>query len=309
MSYCSMVGRVVAITGAGRGLGRAYALLLAERGARVVINDLGTDVAGHGEDRSLAQSVVDEIEARGGKAVADTNDVTLPEGGQAIVDQAMSSFGRIDAVVNNAGIVGHVPFLETSLELMEHYWRIHLGGSYNVTKAAWPIFQSQNYGRVVMTGSGGGLYGIAAHSPYAAAKGAIQGLTKVLALEGAEFGILVNVVTPGGFSRMHEASQLEPERLEWAKQFQPPELVAPLVAWLASENCHVSGETFVAWAGRVARVAIGAGRGLIDRNLTIETIMENYDVIASLEEFYEPTDVLDEVHKWVLQTGFEGTGA
>jgi NAD(P)-dependent dehydrogenase (short-subunit alcohol dehydrogenase family) len=298
--HCSMENRVVAITGGGRGLGRAYALLFAARGAKVVVNDLGTDVAGRGRDDSVAQVVVDEIRALGGTAIADGSDVARPEGGQAIVDRAISSFGRLDALVNNAGIVGVIPFAETTLADFEHYWRIHFAGHYNVTKAAWPVFAAQNYGRIVMTGSGGGLYGLRGHSTYAAAKMAIQGLTRVLAIEGADHGINVNVVTPGGYSRMHEASKLEPERLEWAKRFQPPELVAPLVLWLASDACHVSGQTFVAWAGRIARVAVGAGRGLIDRKLTAETIMDKYDIIASLDEFYEPVDVLDEVNKWVM---------
>jgi NAD(P)-dependent dehydrogenase (short-subunit alcohol dehydrogenase family) len=302
----SMEGRVAIVTGAGRGLGRAYAHLLATRGASVLVNDRGTDVDGHGSDSAIAESVVAEIAAQGGRAVANHSDVSTPEGGQSIVDQALSAFGRVDAIVNNAGIVGVIPFGQTTLADFERYWRVHFAGHYNVTKAAWPLLTAQRSGRVVMTGSGGGLYGLSGHSTYAAAKMAIQGLARVLAIEGAESNVLVNVVTPGGFSRMHEASKLSPERLEWAKKFQPPELVAPLVLWLASEECHVTGRTFVAWAGRIARVAVGAGRGLIDRELTGEAIVAGYEKVDSLDEFYEPVDVLDEVNRWLSEIGKAG---
>lgn len=296
---CSMEGRVAVVSGAGRGLGRAYALLLAARGASVVVNDLGTDVGGEGSDVSIVQSTVDEILARGGKAVANAADVSSPEGAQSATDLAINAYGRLDAVINNAGIVGNKSFAETTLADFEHYWRVHVGGHINLTKSAWPIMSKQNYGRVVLTGSTGGLYGLRGQTPYAAAKGALQGLARVLALEGADHGILVNVVVPAGFSRMHEAAGLAPEQLAWAKAMQPPELVAPVVLWLSSDACQVTGQTFLAWGGRVARLAMGTGRGLIDRDLTPEKILEQIDVVSSLADFYEPRDVLDEFNKWM----------
>jgi NAD(P)-dependent dehydrogenase (short-subunit alcohol dehydrogenase family) len=298
MAEVSMDGRVAIVTGAGRALGRAYALLLAERGAAVVVNDLGTDEDGHGNDASLAEAVVEEIRAAGGTAVADSHDASDPAGGAAIVERAMSAFGRIDAVVANAGIHSSSSFEDTPLAMFEYYFHNHVGSLVAVVQPAWPHMKAQGYGRVITTGSGGGIFGLAMQSPYAAAKGAVQGLTRVLALEGRDHGILANMIAPGAYSRMAGTS-LSAEDLERARKFQPPELVAPLVLWLASERCRVSGEVFSCWAGRVSRLAVGGGRGLIDRELTAETIDENYETIASLDGLYEPVDILDELNKWM----------
>lgn len=296
---CTMEGRVAVVTGAGRGIGRAHAQLLARHGARVVVNDLGTGVDGSGADAGPAQETVALILAEGGQAVADTNDVTSEAGGKAIVDLALDRFGRIDAVVNNAGIVGVKPFGETSLADFEQYFRVHLAGHYTVTRAAWPHFVAQGYGRVIMTTSAGGLYGLKDHSTYAAAKGAVQGLTRALALDGADHGIRVNGIAPGGFSRMHVTSELTEEALEWGRNMMPPELVAPAALWLASEACTVSGETFSVWSGRVARVGVGTGRGFVDRDLTADKIVANYGEVAALTDLYEPKDSLDEVSHWM----------
>jgi NAD(P)-dependent dehydrogenase (short-subunit alcohol dehydrogenase family) len=289
----SMDGRVAIVTGAGRALGRAYAVLLAERGAAVVVNDRGTDPDGHGCDASFAEAAVEEIRAAGGKAVADVNDVSSEAGGAAVVETALASF---DAIVANAGIHMAASFEDTSLAAFRHQLDNHVGGTVAVLHAAWPHLKAQGYGRVITTGSGGGLFGLSGVSAYAAAKGAIQGLTRVLALEGKAHGILVNMVAPGAISRMAGAS-LTPAELERAEKFQPAELVAPLVLWLASERCQVTGEMFTSWAGRVARLALGGGRGLIDRHLTAEAIDAGYAEIASPDGFHEPSDVLDELNR------------
>lgn len=298
MAKITMEGRVAIVTGAGRALGRAYARLLAGRGAAVVVNDRGTDPEGQGCDASFADAVVEEICAAGGTAVADVSDVSTEAGGAAVVERALASFGRIDAVVANAGIHMAAPFEETSLAEFRHQLDNHLGGTVALLHAAWPHLKAQGYGRVITTGSGGGLFGLSGVSAYGAAKGAIQGLTRVLALEGKPHGISVNMVAPGAISRMAGAS-LTPEELERAEKFQPAELVAPLVLWLASERCQVSGEMFTSWAGRVARLAFGSGRGLIDRDLSAEAIDQRYGEIASLDGFHEPVSVLDELNRWM----------
>ncbi|WP_063619088.1 MULTISPECIES: SDR family NAD(P)-dependent oxidoreductase [Sphingobium] len=299
MPDCTMDGRVVIVTGAGRGIGRAHAMLLAERGAAVLVNDLGTDANGLGADSGPAQETADAIVALGGRAVANTDDVASEAGGQAMVDAALSAFGRIDAVVNNAGIVGVKGFAETSIADFEHYWRIHFVGHYAVTRAAWPHFVRQGYGRVVMTTSASGLYGLKDQTPYAAAKGAIQGFTRALAHEGADHGILVNAIAPGGFSRMHMASELNEATLQWGRKMMPPELVAPAALWLASEACTVNGEMFSVWSGRVARVHIGTAEGYFDRDLTAEKILENYSQVAVMDNFHAPHNALEEVSHWM----------
>ena len=283
MAQVSMDGRVVVVTGAGRALGRAYALLLAQRGAKVVVNDLGTDINGHGSD----------------KALADASDVSDPAGGAALVDRAIGVFGRIDAIVANAGIHAAATFEDTSLEDFAHQWRIHFGGTVTVVHAAWPHLKAQGYGRVITTGSGGGIFGLAGQASYAAAKGAIQALNRVLALEGKDHGILVNMIAPGAFSRMAAPSLTDPADLERSRNFLPPELVATFVLWLASERCMVTGEAFTVWGGRVARLAVGAGHGLIDRGMTAETVDERFSEIASVDGLHEPVDVLDELDQWV----------
>ena len=298
MENISLKNRVAVVTGAGRALGRAYALLLAEYGAKVVVNDLGTDGEGYGSSPAVAQQVVDEIRAKGGEAQADAADVASVDGGRSIVQQALDTWGRIDIVVNNAGICGSKPFAESTLADFEHYWRIHVGGHVNVTRAAWPYLQKQGYGRVIMTSSGAGLYGLHGQSTYSAAKGAIHGLMRTLAIEGAEHGIRVNGILPGGFSRMHEAAISDPAVLDMMRRAMPPELVAPAVVWLASESCDVSGEEFAVWSGRIARVGIGTGPGYVDSALTAEKISRHREMLDALANFYEPRNAIDEVTHW-----------
>jgi NAD(P)-dependent dehydrogenase (short-subunit alcohol dehydrogenase family) len=291
-------GRVVLVTGAGRGLGRAYALALAERGARVIVNDLGSAMDGSGSASEVAEAVVSEIRAAGGTAVADGNDVTRAEGGKAMIAAATQAFGRIDAVVNNAGICRDSPFMETSDADFERNWRIHVMGHINVTRAAWPEFVRQGGGRVVMTGSGAGLFGLANETAYAAAKGAIHGLSRSLAIEGAPLGIRVNTILPGGVSRMHEEAFPDPATLDMMRTLMPADLVAPAVVWMVSDACRETGQSYSVWGGRIARLVVGTGRGLVDRALTAEAITTQSGARNSADGLYEPADGIDDVAHW-----------
>lgn len=288
-----MDNRVAVITGAGRGLGNAYARLFAERGARVVVNDLGTDGDGRGNDPEVAEAAAAAIRAMGGAAVADHHDVSTKDGGQGLIERALDEFGRVDVLVHNAGICTSQPFMEATSADFDEYMRIHLMGLVATAQAAWPAMQRQEFGRIIATESSAGLYGLEGQATYAAAKGAVHGLMRTLAVEGAEHGILVNSIEPGGYSRMHPAAISDPVRLEMMRRTMPPELVAPVVLWLASGACTVTGQTFTARSGLVVKVAIGLGEGFFDPNLTPESVAANYASIASLDGFYEPVDVLD----------------
>jgi len=213
----SLEGKVAVVTGAGRGLGRAYVELLAERGARVVVNDLGTDVSGFGKDSTLAEQVADLIRSRGGEAIANDSDVSSPEGARDLIATTIKHLGRIDLLVNNAGICGSQLFEDATLEDFAHYWRVHLGGPVNTVKAAWPHMIAQRYGKIILTTSVVGLLGSRGQATYAAAKCAVVGLMRILAIEGAEYGILVNTISPVGYTRMHPAAVADPAWLSRAK--------------------------------------------------------------------------------------------
>src|SRR3979411_1930979 len=202
----SLEGKVAVVTGAGRGLGRAYAELLAERGARVVVNDLGTDVSGFGKDSTIAEQVADLIRSRGGEAIANGSDVSTPEGGSDLIATTIEHFGRIDLLVNNAGICGSQPFEDATLDDFVHYLRVHDVGPVNTIKAAWPHMVARRYGKIILTTSVSGLFGLRGQATYAAAKCAIVGLMRILAIEGAEHGILGNTISPAAYTRMHQAA-------------------------------------------------------------------------------------------------------
>src|SRR5437763_8335042 len=188
--------KVAGVTGAGRGLGRAYVELLAARGARVVVNDLGTDVSGFGKDSTIAEQVADLIRTRGGEAIANDSDVSTPEGGSDLIAMTIEHFGRIDLLVNNAGICGSQPFKDATLDDFDHYWRVHLGGPVNTINAVWPHMVVQRRGKIILTTSVVGLFGMRGQATYAAAKCAVVGLMRILAIEGAEHGIRVNTISP-----------------------------------------------------------------------------------------------------------------
>jgi NAD(P)-dependent dehydrogenase (short-subunit alcohol dehydrogenase family) len=296
-------GRIAIVTGAGRGLGRAYAKALAEHGAGVIVNDLGADVAGHGRDASVAEQVADEIRAAGGRAVADHGDVTDAAACERMVQRAVQELGGLDAVINNAGIIVTKPFAESTLADFRRHWDVHVGGHFNLIKAAWPVLQAQQRGRVVLTESAAGLWGLRGQAAYGSAKGAIHGLMRTLAIEGADHGILVNSIAPGGFTRMLEQAVDDSSTLAQMQQLMPAELVAQAVVWLASDACTQSGQVISAWSGRVARVVIGGGPGLIDRKLTAQRIIEEAaTVTAPPIEIHEPADGLDEVQHWIALT-------
>ncbi|MGW0178101.1 SDR family NAD(P)-dependent oxidoreductase [Nocardia sp. NPDC003345] len=278
MSDMRFDGRVVVITGAGRGLGRAYALLLGSRGAAVVVNDVGGSIPGGDSDVGVAQTVADEIVAAGGRAVASADSVATPEGGQAIVAKALDTYGRVDVVVHNAGNVRYAPLTEMSYEDFDSVLDVHLRGAFHVVRAAFPVMRDAGYGRVVLTSSIGGLYGNQNVANYAVAKAGVIGLSNVVALEGAEFGVKSNVIVPAAVTRLADG-------LDTSK-YPPmdPELVAPAVGWLAHESCTVSGEMLVALAGRVARAYIAETPGVYQKEWTLEDVGARIDEIRDTED-------------------------
>jgi NAD(P)-dependent dehydrogenase (short-subunit alcohol dehydrogenase family) len=285
-------GRVAVVTGGGRGIGRAYALLLGQRGAKVVVNDLGGSMEGVGADGVPARQVADEIVAAGGAAVADTNDVSTEAGAQAIVDAAIAEFGRVDVVVNNAGIVKFAAFPESDLRNLQSHLDVHTIGSFHVTRAAWPHLVAQNYGRVVMTTSTG-MLGLSDNLAYATAKAALIGMTRHMRIVGAPHDIKVNLIAPAAVTRMAGGaspgnSDAPPERPEMA-----PELVAPMVAFLAHESCPVSGEIYTAGAGRFARIFIAATEGYVQQDppSTVEDIAEHWAEVNDETGYTVPLDL------------------
>ena len=300
--------RVAVITGAGGGLGREYALLLASRGARIVVNDLGGSVTGQGRGSDAATSTVGEIQQRGGEAIADMNDVSTPEGGQAIIDAALDAWNRVDIVINNAGIVGDSPFDGMTPDRVTPVLDVHLKGAFHVTRPAWKVMRERNYGRVINTTSAAGILGAENMSNYGAAKTGLIGLTRVLAAEGNDLGIKVNAVAPIAATRMLAHSingagkQDDPaaqavlnDLVDQYIQKLDPALVAPVVAFLAHQDCPVSGEIYTVGAGHVARFFIGRTKGFFDPGLSIEGVRDHLDEIRNTAEFTIPRGPADEM--------------
>jgi NAD(P)-dependent dehydrogenase (short-subunit alcohol dehydrogenase family) len=289
MSDIGFDGKVAIVTGAGGGLGRQHALLLASRGARVVVNDLGGSVRGEGADKGPAQKVVDEITGAGGEAVADGSSVATPEGGETLVQTAIDNFGRIDIVVNNAGILRDKTFHNMTPDLLEPVLDVHLKGAFYVTRPAWLKMREQGYGRVVNTSSNSGILGNFGQSNYGAAKMGLVGFTRVLAAEGAKYNIKVNAIAPLARTRMTE------DLLGDAASKLDPELVAPVVAWLAHEDVPVSGEVYSVGGGRVSRFFIGMTEGFYDSKLTVEAVRDHFDQIRDPEGYTIPAGPADEL--------------
>jgi NAD(P)-dependent dehydrogenase (short-subunit alcohol dehydrogenase family) len=281
-------GRVAIITGAGGGLGREHALLLASRGAQVVVNDLGGSVSGEGGSEGPAHTTAKEIEALGGVAVADINSVATPEGGEAIVQTAIDAFGRVDIVINNAGILRDKTFHNMTAELVDPVLDVHLRGAFWVTRPAWVKMREQGYGRVVNTSSSSGILGNFGQANYGAAKMGLVGFTRVLAAEGAKYNIKANALAPVARTRMTE-DILGPmaERLD-------PALVSPVVAWLVHEDCPVTGEIYSVGGGRVARFFIGMTTGYTNAKLTAEDVRDHWDEIRNEAGYTVPTGPGDE---------------
>ena len=279
-------GRVAVITGAGRGIGRAYARLLAERGAQVVVNDLGGSMDGVGADAGPADGVVAEIGAAGGQAIADGHDVSSAEGARSLIDTAVEHFGHIDILINNAGIVRWAGMPEVDEENLASHLAVHVYGSFNTTRAAWPHLLDQGYGRVVMTTSTG-MLGLPTNTSYATAKAAVVGLTRSLATAGARKGIKVNLIAPAAMTRMAgpggDAEQMAPE------------LVAPMAAYLAHEDCPVSGELYVAGAGRFSRIFLAATPGYVHPTSepSIEDMARHWETINDETGYTVPLSLID----------------
>ncbi len=296
-------GKVAIITGAGGGLGREHALELARRGARVVVNDLGGAVDGTGGSVGPADAVVAEIEERGGEAVADANSVATPEGGEAIVQTAIDAFGRVDIVVNNAGILRDKTFHNLADDLVTPVIDVHLKGAFNVTRPAWIHFREQSYGRVVNTSSSSGLLGNFGQANYGAAKMGLVGLTRVLAAEGAKYNIRANAIAPVARTRMTT------DILGPMAEHLDPALVTPLVVWLAHESNPTTGSIYSAAGGTVARFFIGLTEGVHrGADITAESVRDDWDAINDETGYIVPTGPADEFAKLLEQWKQESSG-
>ena len=273
MSELRFDNRVAVVTGAGRGLGRAYALLLASRGAKVVVNDVGVSLKGQGEDDAPANEVVKEIKAAGGEAVACTESVATAAGGKAIIQSALDHYGRIDILIHNAGNVRRGSLKDMTYEDFDAVIDVHLRGAFHVVRAAFPLMCKAGYGRMVMTSSIGGLYGNKDVVNYSMSKAGLVGLSHVVALEGAAEGVKSNVIVPAAVTRMAEGLD--------TSMYPPmdPELVAPTVGWLVHESCSISGEMLISLAGRVAKAYLAETPGVYRPSWTIEQVGEELDGI------------------------------
>jgi NAD(P)-dependent dehydrogenase (short-subunit alcohol dehydrogenase family) len=281
-------GKVAIITGAGGGLGREHALLLASRGALVVVNDLGGAVDGTGSDKGAAERVVDEIKAAGGEAVADTSSVATPEGGAAIVQSAIDAYGRVDIVINNAGILRDKSFHNMEPDLMNPVFDVHLKGAFHVTQPAWVRMREQGYGRIVSTSSAAGLFGNFGQTNYGAAKMGLVGFTRVLAVEGAKYDIKANAIAPLALTRMTESIMgALGDKLD-------PGLVSPLVTYLAHESCEATGRVFSVGGGRVAEIFLAETQGYTKPDLTPEDVRDHWSTITDQAGYGVPSNLAEE---------------
>jgi NAD(P)-dependent dehydrogenase (short-subunit alcohol dehydrogenase family) len=277
----SFEGQVAVVTGAGAGLGRAYALDLARRGAKVVVNDLGGDPHGQGADAAPARKVCDEIIAAGGTAVPNFDSVATYEGGYNIVKTALDNFGRLDIVICNAGILRDVAFHNMSEDDWDKVFAVHVKGSFSVLRHAWPVFRQQAYGRVVLTTSSSGIYGQFGQANYGAAKTAMLGLMNVLKQEGAKYNVMVNTIAPVAGTRLTQ-TVMPPELVERLK----PEYVVPAVVYMVSKECQDTGLIIEAGAGNFNRAAIVKGPGIqpgLGELKDAEWVQANWEKICSLE--------------------------
>ncbi len=285
-------GRVAIVTGAGGGLGKTYALRLASRGASVVVNDLGGSTDGTGAGSSMADAVVKEITEAGGQAVANYDSVATPEGGEGIVKAAIDNFGKVDILINNAGILRDKTFAKLEPKDLEIVLDVHLKGAFFVTQPAFRSMKENNYGRVVFAASGAGIFGNFGQTNYGAAKMGLVGLSNVLAVEGAKYNIKCNVIAPIAKTRLTE-SLLGP-----MADALDPEFVTPLVAYLVSESCELTHEIFDVGGGRYARIFIGLAKGWTAPKgaaPSVEAIRDNIDAIRDTEGYSIPTSIADEM--------------
>jgi NAD(P)-dependent dehydrogenase (short-subunit alcohol dehydrogenase family) len=282
MSELRFDGRVAIITGAGGGLGRAHALALAQRGAKVLVNDLGGSLDGQGSSTTAAGRVVAEIEALGGEAVANHDSVATAAGGQAIVDAAIEAFGRLDILVNNAGILRDKAFHKMDTQMIDAVIDVHLKGALYITQPAFALMRAQKYGRIVNTTSGSGLFGNFGQANYGAAKAGLLGLTRVLSIEGADHGIKVNAIAPIAATRMTT------DLLGELADLVSPESVSPVVAYLAHEDCSVTGNVYSVAGGRVARIFVAETAGVVLSELTPEAVRDDLALIDDASGYLVP---------------------
>jgi NAD(P)-dependent dehydrogenase (short-subunit alcohol dehydrogenase family) len=290
MSELRFDGRVAIITGAGGGLGRCHALELARRGAQVLVNDLGGAVDGSGSSASAAQRVVDEITAFGGIAAPNHDSVATPQGGKAIVEAALDAFGRVDVLVNNAGILRDKAFHKMDHTMIDAVIDVHLKGAMYVSQPAFVLMREQGYGRIISTSSASGLFGNFGQANYGAAKAGLAGLTRVLAIEGASHGIKVNAIAPIAATRMTE------DILGDLAVKVSPESVSPLVAYLGHEECSVSGHVYSVAGGRIARIFVAETSGIVLEDNTAEAIQSHLSQMDKMdtENYYEPASLEDQ---------------
>jgi NAD(P)-dependent dehydrogenase (short-subunit alcohol dehydrogenase family) len=290
MAYLRFDGRVAIITGAGGGLGRSHAIELARRGAQVLVNDLGGALDGSGSSMSAADRVVDEITAFGGVAVPNHDSVATSAGGQAIVQAALDAFGRVDVLINNAGILRDKAFHKMDHTMIDPVIDVHLKGALYVSQPALRLMREQGYGRIINTSSASGLFGNFGQANYGAAKAGLAGLTRVLSIEGASHGIKVNAIAPIASTRMTE------DILGNLAAKVSPESVSPLVAYLAHEECSVSGHIYSVAGGRVARIFVAETHGVVLSENTAEAVRDNLSLIDELdaERYHHPSSLDDE---------------
>jgi NAD(P)-dependent dehydrogenase (short-subunit alcohol dehydrogenase family) len=294
-------GQCVVVTGAGRGLGRLYALELARRGAHVVVNDVGGSMGGEGADPSVADEVVEQIRRAGGEAVGSHDSVDTPEGAAAIVEAAINHYGRLDALISNAGIYEMAPYGELSVRRWHRMIQVHLDGAFFLSQPALKVMKAQGYGRLVFVASNIGAFGQERAAHYAAAKGGIIGLTNALANEGAQHGVNVNAVLPIGQTRMMTDSMGERDPNPVLDKFfaaTTAERVVPLTVFLASRDCQLTHHYFSAVAGRYARVFIGLGEGWAangSADASVEDVAEHLAEITATQPFAVPMSVADEI--------------
>ncbi len=292
MSEIRYDGRVAVITGAGGGLGKTYAQMLASRGASVVINDLGGSSDGTGGGTSMADQTVKEINEAGGKAVANYDSVATPEGGAGIIQTAVDNFGKVDIVINNAGILRDKSFAKLEPQHLEAVIDVHLKGAFYVTQPAFRVMKENSYGRIIFASSGAGIFGNFGQTNYGAAKMGLVGLSNVLAVEGAKSNIKCNVIAPIAKTRLTE------QLLGGMADALDPNFVTPLVAYLCSEDCELTHEVFDVGGGRYARIFVGLGKGWTTSKgkiPSVEDIADNMDAIRSTDGYTIPDSIAGEM--------------